>query len=305
MLQISRLILCLVLVLAWEYQGIPCVGEVSARTYGRGAQESSTDFVDFELGPRAIHTNARTKNGTPVVPMWNAPMPKEGKYRRSSFPLVVQAQHSVVWRPTSLEQGTYNHYAALIRYEDQLFAMWANHVHGEDAPGQRVLYSKSDKWGHWDAPRELFPAPGPVKPRSKKGIHLKPDRWVVVSGTLYAIAYVHGAAVYPLARSVSLDGALGEPFLLGQLPESGELPSFMDSVQEAGQPSLTQEILQWYKEHCQVPWWADKEWGVTRKSIDGSPLIECFSYRAADGNRVLMMRNWELPPTRHTTIEST
>ena len=54
----------------------------------------------------------------------------------------------------------------------------------------------------------MVPAPGPVLPRTEKGIQLKPDRWAVIDDVLYAITYVHGAKVYTIARTVNEKGEL-------------------------------------------------------------------------------------------------
>src|SRR5690606_28854324 len=163
----------------------------------------------------------------------------------------------IVWQPAVLEDGAYNHYACLIHHKGRFYAMWGNHEFGEDAPGQRVLYAWSDKWGQWTDAMELFPAPGPVLPRSEKGIHLKPDRWAVIDDVLYAITYVHGAGVYPIARSVGENGALGEPFLVQSLPSKGSLPIFMQSDDSpAGPPSIGTRLYDWYRENDLISWWS-------------------------------------------------
>jgi hypothetical protein len=206
----------------------------------------------------------------------------------------------------SRDQGAYNHFAALVFYKGRFFAMWGNSTEGEDAPGQRVLYAWSDQWGKWSAPRELFPAPGPVKPRSEKGIYLNPDRWIVIGGRLYAVAYVHGAGSYPIARAVSAHGRPGRPFIVRDLPAGASVPVFMDSKKEhvgAPRPSYS-SIQDWYRDHHQVSWWARSGEGVPDTGVDGSPLIESFSYQARDGGSVLCMRSWGTPhkPTQNNRL---
>ena len=170
--------------------------------------------------------------------------------------------------------------------------MWGNHPLGEDAPGQRVLYATSDAWGKWSEAKELFPAPGPVLPRTEKGIHLKPDRWAVIDDVLYAITYVHGAKVYPIARTVNEKGEFGQPFLVENLPDGGKLPVYMQDLASATAPPIGIRLRNWYRENDQISWWAADTWGVLRTAIDSHKLIESFIYRAKDGGLVLMLRDW-------------
>lgn len=247
----------------------------------------------LKIGCRIIKTAKRTKSGTAVVPMWQTGTPNQAQRTGAGFPVLKDAEHAMVWQPESKEEGAYNHYACLIFYKGKFFGMWGNHPLGEDAPGQRVLFSISDSWGKWRKPNEIFAAPGPIKSKSEEGIHLKPDRWVIVDDLLYAVTYVHGAGRYPIARSVTESGTLGEPFLLKDLPKKASLPIYMTQT-KVPEP-IASKILNWYKQNDQVSWWADKNEGVNRKGVDGSQLIEAFSYRGKDDGLVLMLRNWGTP----------
>ncbi len=245
-----------------------------------------TPKVDsFRVGAKRFVVDKRTPSGTPVVTMWKPLMP----VRDSSYIPQLNAEHQLVWRPASREEGAYNHYACLIKYQSRFFAMWGNHSLGEDAPGQRVLYSIAQGWQPWEEPQELFPVPGPIKKRGEKGIHYKPDRWVEVNGKLYAVVFVHGAGRYPIAREVLSDGSKGEPFLLDELPEGAVLPAGLETIRIG---SAAVAIKQWYVINDQVSWWADSKEGVDRKGADGATLIESFMYRAKDNTLVLMLRNW-------------
>lgn len=261
-----------------------------------GQAKPNDDLIAIQVGSREVTTKARTPKGTPVVPMWNASMPTTNLRQGAGFKILKGAEHAVVWRPSNRSQGAYNHYAALIYYKGRFFAMWGNNTEGEDAPGQRVLFAWSDRWGGWSEPRELFPAPGPVKARSEEGIHLKPDRWAIIGDTLYSIVYVHGAGRYPIARSVSVVGILGEPFLIRELPARASLPVFMQDLHSSRSnfPSATR-VKEWYTTHHQISWWAWSKEGVPNKAVDGAKLIESFTYQAADGGLVLCMRNWGTP----------
>ncbi|NGM60421.1 hypothetical protein G5B30_00695 [Sphingobacterium sp. SGG-5] len=275
---------------------------VQLYAYGQSVQHSPNQdaggdkSVEIQVGTRTVTTHKFNKKGTPVVPMWSAPLATGDLRNGAGFPVLSQAEHAVVWQPAVREDGAYNHYACLIHHKGKFYAMWGNHALGEDAPGQRVLYATSDTWGNWTDAQELFPAPGPVRARTESGIHLKPDRWAVLNDVLYAITYVHGAGVYPIARSVGGDGELGDPFLVQNLPSSGALPSYM---QGPGAPTIAPargiQLYNWYRQNDQISWWAGAAWGVQRTAVDGQRLIESFIYRAKDGKLVLMLRDWGTP----------
>lgn len=249
--------------------------------------------VEIQVGTRTVTTHKFNKKGTPVVPMWSAPLATGDLRSGADFPVLSQAEHAVVWQPAVREDGAYNHYACLIHYKGRFYAMWGNHPLAEDAPGQRVLYAYSDAWGKWTAPKELFPAPGPVASRSEKGIHLKPDRWAIVDDKLYAITYVHGAGTYPIARTVGEDGELGEPFLLRKLSSKATLPSYMKGIDGSTPPAIGGRLEQWYRDTDQISWWTGAAQGAApRKGVDGAMLIENFMYRAKDGGLVIMLRDW-------------
>lgn len=255
--------------------------------------DDNNKAVQITVGTKILITDKFTNKGIPVVPMWKAPMATVDIRNGGGFPLLTDAQHTTVWRPTIREEGAYNHYACLIHHNGRFFAMWGNHELGEDAPGQRVLYATSDAWGNWTEARELFPAPGPVLPRSEDGAHLKPDRWAVVDGMLYAITYMHGSGIYPIARSVHNDGTLGEYFLVRSLPSNGTLPVFMQGMANPnGAPGVAGKIISWYTTNDLISWWARSGEGIPSKAVDNADLIESFTYRTKDNVLVLMQRNW-------------
>ena len=251
--------------------------------------------VEMRVGSRTFLTTKFTKQGKPVVPMWNAPMATVALRNGAGFPKIKDAEHAIVWQPATKEEGAYNHYACLIFFKGAFYAMWGNHSLGEDAPGQRVLYSKSTSWDKWTAPQELFAAPGPVLPRTEDGIHLKPDRWAIVDDELYAIVFVHEAGRYPIAKKVKEDGSFGDPFLVEALPADGTLPVYMQGVHPFNLLSIAEKINNWYRQNDQISWWADTGKGVPRKGADGSSLIESFMYTTNIGEQVLMLRNWGTP----------
>ncbi len=258
----------------------------------QGPPAVATKEVDITVGSRKIKTAKFTKTGTPVVPMWNAPMATVDIRNGAGFPKLTSAEHAFVWQPAAREDGAYNHYACLIFHKGVFYAMWGNHSLGEDAPGQRVMYSSTTDWKQWSEAKELFAAPGPVLPRSEDGMHFKPDRWAVVDDELYAVVFMHGAGRYPIARLVKASGEFGEPFLVEPLPSNASLPSYMQGTNTTQLLPIAAKITKWYEDNDQISWWADAVHGVPRKSVDGASLIESFMYRTKQDEQVVMLRNW-------------
>lgn len=248
--------------------------------------------VEVTVGSRKVKTTKFTSKGTPVVPMWKAPMPSADIRNGAGFTKLAKAEHSFVWQPAVKEDGAYNHYACLIFHKGVFYAMWGNHSLGEDAPGQRVLYSSTTNWKEWTGAKELFAAPGPVLPRSEDGIHFKPDRWAIIDDELYAVVFVHGAGRYPIARQVKGNGDLGEPFLVEPLPANASLPAYMQGINTTQLLPIADKVTNWYQQNDHISWWADAAKGVQRKAVDGASLIESFMYRTKEDEQVVMLRNW-------------
>jgi hypothetical protein len=261
----------------------------------QGNQVGINKEVEITVGSRILKTTKFTKQGTPVVPMWKAPMATVDIRNGAGFPKLTSAEHAFVWQPVAREEGAYNHYACLIFHKGVFYAMWGNHSLGEDAPGQRVMYSSTTNWNQWPGAKELFAAPGPVLPRSEDGIHFKPDRWAIIDDELYAVVFVHEAGRYPIARKVMGNGDLGEPFLVEPLPANASLPTYMQGINTTQLLPIAEKITNWYRQNDQISWWADAAKGVQRKAIDGSSLIESFMYRTKQDEQVLMLRNWGTP----------
>lgn len=289
----KRVLLKLAMCLCVFYSGA-CNKETNDTVSTEEVEEEKKEIqVKIQVGTRTIETKSFTSEGTPVVPMWQNRMGTADLRNGAGFPILNDAEHTDVWLPSTREDGAYNHYACLIHHKGKFYAMWGNHESGEDAPGQRVLYATSETWGEWTDAKELFPAPGPVLPRGQSGIHLKPDRWVVVDDKLYAVTYVHGPRIYPIARAVHEDGTFGDSFLLRSLPYHATIPVFMEDLDNPrSAPEISEKIIGWYADNAQVSWWAKSGEGIPGRGIDDANLIESFTYRAADGGQVLMSRYW-------------
>ena len=255
---------------------------------------------ELRLGVRTLQTTESTKEGVPVVPMWTAPQPT--REPAAGFPVVAEAEHFDVWRPSTLKDWKFNHFAALVRYGNRFYAMWGNHPLGELGPGQRVLYTWSDDDGRtWQEPKPLFPQPGKVaQPGETPDIHVSPDRWIVAHDRLYAVGYVVGNGAYPIAREVNHEGRMGAPFVPRPPPGNALLPSFMKHLRDPlAVPPAAAEIWDRYEQTDQVTWWGTliRSEGLPKYAVDRATMIEPFTYRARDGTGVLLLRSMPLQKT--------
>ena len=258
-----------------------------------GALGAQSAPQTLKLGTRTFTSTEKTLLGTPVIPMWKAQMPTSNQAKACGFPVLKDARHVVVWRPSDLRDGAFNHYATLIFHNGRFYAMWGNHWHGEDGPGQRVLYSSSEDGIKWAPPAEIFPPPGPILPRGEDGPYMNPDRWVEVDGKLYAVAYVHRPGSYPIARELAGDGTLGEPFLVRDLPAKATLPKFMPAPLR--NPEIAAKINKWYGDNDAVSWWSRVPDAagerIPARGVDGAKLIESFAFRSKHG-KVAFFRDY-------------
>lgn len=263
----------------------------------------------ISFGTKKVPTTKYTSKGVPVVPMWDYKMPTSNLADGAGFDKLTGAEHSLVWQPATREEGAFNHFVALTRFNNKMYLMWGNHPHGEDAPGQQILMSTSNEWGQWSKPVVLFEPPCPVVPEAEEGNgpHLTPDRWVVIEGKLYAVVYNFrpNSWNYPLFREVNSDGSFGTPFLMKSLPTGAELPDFMKDQPDAKiVPAFADKIQEWYKDNDQISWWANAHDGIQRPGAGGEPLIESFIYRAKDNGLVLFLRchGWPQSPTHNNRL---
>jgi hypothetical protein len=257
----------------------------------------------------------------PVV--WNAPWPQPNE-PAAGYPVLGRVEHFRIFR-SSPETGTYNHHSHLFHDGQRFYALWSNHDHGEDGPGQRVLGSISRDGRAWTAPFEVFPARGPVQRSEQHGRVMTANGWVPIDGMLYAVGEVHDnvgftdAAAHKvvsrrsplapmrarrgwgrMARSVSPDGELGLVFWLIDDPPRPRkgfsvLPRAMDS-RFRHQARLINGYLE---EPLNMPYWDFLAASIMgfhadmydRRAADGHYLVEPTTYRRPDGTYVRLFRD--------------
>lgn len=240
------------------------------------------------------------KPGSPVIAMWHAPY-ADLSQPGGGFPIVREAEHFVIWRPSSRENGAFNHFTALAYHDGRFLVMWGSHTMTEDAPGQRVLWASSPDAVHWQYRGELFPAPqAMLRERLAPGVSLRPDRWAIVEGRCFAVGYgryntlIH-ANDYPMAREVNRNHSLGEIFLFDDSLPDAAIPEYLRGDRKTVDKATGEAIRRWYLRTGRSSWWAQRgdcffPERLPRVAVDGATLIEPFTYRAADGRQVLMMR---------------
>jgi len=171
-------------------------------------------------------------------------MPRPG-VTGAGYPILKQAEHARVFHATR-ETGGYNHHPQIGRHGGRFHAIWSNHPHGEDGPGQRILYSNSPDGNAWSPWQELIPPPAPVAPSEEMGLSCSAFRFIALEGVFFAVVGLHRKVgftdfdrrlppvpmrdeLHPsharegyasLALSISPDGSLGPIFATGaKMPE--------------------------------------------------------------------------------------
>ena len=135
--------------------------------------------------PMKYVDNEKTSKGAPIVHMWDCPRP-DPKAPAAGYPVLKEAQHVEVYHATK-ESGGYSHHAKLAVHNGIFYAMWSNHPHGEDAPGQIVRFAISGDGRTWSRPQQLFPRYGEIGNFNQKGPHGSAAGWIVHQGTLYGL----------------------------------------------------------------------------------------------------------------------
>ncbi len=233
------------------------------------------------------------------------PQPREPG---AGFPILTDAKHTTIYAATK-DIGGYNHHAQLTWHDGKFYGMWSCHPHGEDGPGQRVLYATSPDAENWSEISELFPAPGPVRPSEQMGVVLTAFQWLELDGALYAVAGCHENIGFTdfdqklppvperdqdhpgrarkgysqLARSVAGDGALGPIF-----PFRDCLPKLAFPVTTKAE---TGARLAQQSTGERLPAWDFEGVLGYPKAVEGHRLCEPTVYRREDDKLVMLLRD--------------
>ncbi len=252
-------------------------------------------------------------NGVPVRHMWSAGMP-EADGVGAGFPVLESAHHALVFAGDR-DVGAYNHHSRLTWHHGCFHAMWSNHPHGEDGPGQRVLHAVSADGQAWGPTTVLFPPPTAVRPSEAQGAVLTAFRWVAIESRLFAIAGCHVNVGYcdfdethfspvrdadhpsrarrgyaSLAREVYGAGDYGPVFAVDEdRLESAEIESLPCSASSvASAVARLCDVLT--SSEGMPPWDFRGRLGFPR-AVDGHRLCEPTVYRARDARRIMLLRD--------------
>ncbi|MFW5803433.1 MAG: exo-alpha-sialidase [Verrucomicrobiota bacterium] len=245
--------------------------------------------------------------------MWNAGTPNPNK-KGAGFPILENATHTPIFQPDR-EAGAYNHHSRLTIRNGIFHAMWSNHTHGEDGPGQRVLYATSETGADWSEPVPLFPAPQEMIESEKKGIVLTAFKWVSLGDRLFAVVGCHENIGFSnfdqtefspvrdkqhpsrarkgyslLACEVRDDGRQGPIFAVwedrNEAIEYEVLP--YNNPEIADQAKQLRDIL---TSPMGMPAWDFRGNLEFPKAYDGHRLCEPTVYRAKDGTVMMLLRD--------------
>ncbi len=248
-------------------------------------------------------------NGRTVVHMWAAGRPDPAD-ANAGFPLLKTARHAEVYVPTR-ETGAYNHHPALLHHDGRFHLVWSNHPHGEDGPGQRVLYATSTDGTTWSDAVEIFAPPQPVGDWHGQGLAHTAGSLLVEDGTIFAVALLHANVGFtdfdqtlppvpdrdadhpcrarhgysPVARAVGADGAFGPVFPLG-----GNQPETLAYPLEAP-PAAAAALAARFASPADLTHWDFEGTCGLPDAWDGHRICEPVTYRRPDGQWVLLARD--------------
>lgn len=245
--------------------------------------------------------------------MWECPRPDPHR-KGAGFPVLENARHSLIFAGER-EAGAYNHHSQLTWHGGQFHAIWSNHPHGEDGPGQRVRCATSTSGEDWTSARILFPAPDTIRPSEEMGLALTAFCWVNIGDRLFAVVGCHANIGFcdfdrtsfsavrdadhpcrarkgysPLTREILPDGDAGPVFAIWE-----DVPQDIDfGVLSPGNPDIAAEVrglravLTSPLGMCAWDFRGDLSFP---EAADGHRLCEPTVHRAPDGRYVMLLRD--------------
>lgn len=260
---------------------------------------------------KPLVTNVVNKHGTPVIQMWQTTMPQKDIVG-AGFPILTSAQHVTIFQAT-LDNGGYNHHPNLLMYNGRFYATWSNHPKGEDAPGQRVLYSTSNDGIHWQPYAQSYAPPQAIGQFTEVGYYCVASRWFVHEDQVYALGMLYEGMGWENATHTELQPTrdkthfykkhrfvtllmrplngkeLGPMVALNpeELPKAGRLKlpivevSKVSKKQAFALEALRKDVKQRQKIRLNFP----------PESVDPCRLVEPTIYTATDGKKISLMRD--------------
>eukprot|EP00039_Didymoeca_costata_P014249 m.228355 g.228355 ORF g.228355 m.228355 type:complete len:477 (-) comp15976_c1_seq36:297-1727(-) len=180
-------------------------------------------------------TSANKVGGGGPLPVWNTTIPN-GSEPQAGLPALPNVEHYEIYHAIP-EIGTYNHGPMVSNVSNGvLIVNWYSGATGEDAPGERVLYSVGSSDGKkWSPIAPMFDRLSPTGPDGSNGTCVSNEPFWFPDGApdrLYAFAGVHSHCKNPsvlagrLARQIIASGkdnvTLGPLFWTGLVPREYE-----------------------------------------------------------------------------------
>lgn len=260
-------------------------------------------------GLNALVDGTLSAQGTHVVNMWKAPYP-ERYVPHMGFQPLEGATHTLIYQPLPIsgkEGWGYSHHSQLIYHKGRFAALWSSNWHGEDAPGQRVLFASSTDALDWSEPVEIFPSPDEVKVWEASGFYMCPIGLRVVDGVLYACAVLYEDVGWENAESTEVvsirdqdhvfrkrkfhdiivrvvgdDDSFGPFFAIGDDPISAGVKYEIANYKDESSKEVADVLWEVLDEALCRP---------ALKAVDKARLSEPASYRAPGGERVCLFRD--------------
>ncbi|MDE0263200.1 MAG: exo-alpha-sialidase [Bryobacterales bacterium] len=219
------------------------------------------------------------------------------------------------------ETGTFSHHGFLAYHKSVLFASWDSEARDENTSGQHGVFRYStDEGDTWSDAKPLFPPMADNLPASET----RPDNpfqvsqgFVEIDGQLFAVTNIDRALeekVYRfnevsriqiglIARSVSVDGSLGEIFWLSETAPEPE-PGF--PAYPPGDPSLVAKLNAHFRQPGHLPQLMFRP-RVHPDSADGHRMNEPTpAWRLDDGTWVRLYRDeGDIRATNRAEVDAT
>ena len=202
------------------------------------------------------------KPAKPPVVEWKAGDAPDFRYRFLERVKTTELLH------VTPETGTFSHHGFLYSYKGVLFASWDSQARDENTPGQHGVFRYSTDEGEtWSDAKPFFPPLAENVPASETDHH-NPFQvnqgFVEIDGLLYAVTNIDRALkekVYRfneasriqiglMARSVGVDGSLGEIFWL---QENAPKPKPGFPAYPPGAPSLVAKLNAHFEKPANLP----------------------------------------------------